>query len=166
MANGPLFVGAEGILLRRHKEHYGSSHPIMEGFELVTALKGFTTRLVIHCYTEDVDTAQFFLKVNGLTQFNVIGLKPVDREEHPAQAQWHALQRQRAIGPISLVLTSFSWVYHNCLGSFQPVSLYGRRGQAGGAEETTITPWSEIEERVKHERAAAVESVPAGGDEF
>ena len=50
MSTGPMFVGAEGVLLRRNKYKYGSSRPIMEGFELVTALKHFpTSRLVIHC---------------------------------------------------------------------------------------------------------------------
>lgn len=160
MATGPLFVGAEEVILRKDSEHYGSSRPIMEGLELVMMLNHSTARLVVHCNTPDKAAADFFVKINGLPKAAVITLDTpaqVITEDDPHLAQWEAINRQRAKGPLSLVVTGYQSVFDMCSRSHQPVLLYGRRGQV--ASEQTIPSWGELQESVRKQREATVDQL-------
>lgn len=153
---GPLLVGAEDIILVSNKKTFGSSRPLMEGLELVTMLKHFpTSRTVVMVEIEDVKTADTWVKMHGLKEVIVVGIPPEDRYEPPDVAQWYTIERQRALGPVNLVLTAFPEVYRRCTASHQPVLLYGRRGAVISEEDRPT--WDELHASVMRSREAAVE---------
>jgi hypothetical protein len=145
---GPLIVGAEGVILLPDKEAYASSRPIQEGLELVLMLKDFpTSSHTVICRTKDQTAAEYFMKMNGLPKADVILTAVEDENEHPAIAQWHAINRARARGPVNLVITAHREVFERCTQSSQPVMLYGRRGALSTLDAQTS--WEEIHSQVR-----------------
>lgn len=159
---GTLIVGAEGVILIPDEDSYGASRPLMEGLELVMMLRHYpTTRTVITVGVEDTEMPEHFMKINGLPQVNVVGIAPEDRHEDPGTAQWYIIERQRAAGPIGLVLTAWQSVYERCKASHQPVLLFGRRGALGAMPERPT--WDELHMRVQRHREAEVEMIENEG---
>jgi hypothetical protein len=72
-------------------------------------------------------------------------------------AQWYAIERIRANGPVRLVVTAFKEVYERCLMSHQPVLLFGRRGSVGSLDSPE--PWENLHARVIRQRDAKVEAM-------
>src|SRR5665647_2047254 len=129
---GTLLVGAEGVILTADSESYGASRPIHEGLELVLQIRTFpTARTVVMVGVEDTEMAEHWMKLQALKGVTVVGINPEDREEDPGLAQWYIIERQRANGPINLVLTAHEDVYERCVTTHQPVLLYGRKGSIG-----------------------------------
>lgn len=159
MAAGPLLVGAEGVILIPDADiPYASSRPIMEGLELVTQLKHFpTSNATIIVNTQDVEGAAYFVKINGLPETGVVSTALEDKAEEPALAQWYAIERLRATGPVRLVLTAYKEVYERCATSHQPVLLFGRRGSVATLDGPT--PWETLHEKVRKQRDAKVEAM-------
>ena len=157
MAAGPLIVGAEGVILIADDGPYASSSPIMDGIELVTQLKHFpTSQATVIVHTQDVEGAGYFVKINGLPETGVVPVLREDMEDAPL-AQWYAIERLRARGPVRLVLTAYKEVYEKCTVSHQPVLLYGRRGSIGSLDGPTS--WETLEERIRRHRDAVVEAM-------
>lgn len=153
---GVLLVGAEDVVLVSNKEAFGSSRPLMEGLELVTMMKHFpTSRTAMLVGTEEVALADQWMKIHGLREVAIVGISAEDRYERPDLAQWYAIERQRAMGPIGMVLTSYPEVYRRCAGSHQPVLLYGRRGAVISDEDRPA--WDELHANVLRVREAAIE---------
>ena len=161
---GPLVVGAEGVVLLPKQATYGSSHPIQEGIELVLQLMHFpTTRTSVIVGTEDLGGAAHFCRVNGLAKASVVGISPEDLGGPPDEAQWFAIERLRAAGQVSLVLTAHSSVYRACRGTHQPVILFGRRGSI---EQTEGRPsWNTLHQRAVSRRDALIERELAHEDQ-
>jgi len=159
MASGPLIVGAEGVLLIPEKDvPYASSRPIMEGIELVMQLKHFpTSNATIIVHTQDLEGAAYFVKINGLPETGCTSTALEDKNEPTPMAQWWAIERIRARGPVRLVITAYQEVYERCLWSHQPVLLYGRRGSIGALDGPT--PWEDLVSRVKRQRDAKVDAL-------
>lgn len=154
--SGVLLVGAEDIVLVSNKEAFGSSRPLMEGLELVTMLQHFpTSRVVVMVGIADEPMADQWMKIHGLRGVAVAGVPPQDRYERPDTAQWYCVERQRALGPVGMVLTSYPEVYRLCSGSHQPVLLYGRRGAVISEEDRPA--WDELHASVLRSRELAVE---------
>jgi hypothetical protein len=152
---GPLVVGAEGVLLLPDKDAYASSRPIEEGLELVYMLREFPTSVVIIiCHTEDQEAAEYFMRMQALPKARVVTTAPEDRSEHAQTAQWHAINRERARGPVNLVLTAFREVHENCLHNHQTSLLFGRKGALAMLE--TQIPWEDQHERVKMTKEARI----------
>lgn len=153
---GPLVIGAEGVVLVPNKDTYGSSRPIEEGLELVLMLKEFpTSSTTVITHTEDKAAAEIWMKLNGLPKAAVVITHPVDVDLEPSEAQWHQIQRERARGPVNLVLTAFRDVYERCTQAHQPVLLFGRRGSVGSLD---VPPsWDEVHARVQFSREANAE---------
>jgi hypothetical protein len=153
---GPLLVGAEEVILVQDMENYGSSRPVNEGLELVMALSHFpTSQVIMMCNTADTPTAEFFCKIHGLKGVEVVGLQPEDRHEPLPSVQWRAVKRQRALGPVNLVITAYREVYERCGGAHQPCILFGRRGGLISHDERTT--WAEASEAVRRRRYAEVD---------
>lgn len=156
MAAGPLVIGAEGVLLVKHRTHYPSSRPIDEGLELVSQLRHFpTTTLLILVGTEDQEGAEYFIKAQGLTGATVMPIAEEDRHEPSPEAQWYNIERVRSRGPIRLVITAYAEVYEHCALSHQPVLLYARRGSVGAMDNTPS--WEDLNSRVSRRQDAIVE---------
>lgn len=154
---GPLIVGAEGVILIRDDQSYGASRPIMEGLELVTQLMHFpTSRTVVVVNETELEGIGHFLKINGLGKASAAAIAMEDKNEDPAIAQWYVIERLRAAGPIGMVLTAYPEVYKRCVGSHQPVLLFGRRGALGSPE---VRPsWDQLHERVIRRRDAEADA--------
>ena len=159
MAAGPLLVGAEGVLLITDEDvPYASSRPILEGIELVMQLKHFpTSNATVIVHTDDIEGATYFVKINGLPETGCVPTAIEDKYEDPAMAQWYAIERQRATGPVRLVLTAYKEVYERCLRSHQPVLLFGRMGGVGSLDEPV--PWEDLHSRIQRQRDARVEAI-------
>jgi hypothetical protein len=158
---GPLFVGAEGVILHPDENAYAASRPINEGLELVMQLEKFpTSSLTILCNTESQMDAEYFVKMNGLPHARVVLTSPEDRNEWPYLSQWAAINRERAKGPVNLVLTSYREVWDRCVQSYQACLLFGRRGALSTIE--TALSWEQLHERVKATKEARLEEVPEG----
>jgi hypothetical protein len=156
---GPLLVGAEGVLLIEDKGSYAASRPITEGIELAMQLFHFpTSRMVVLTGLVDTDGAQHFCRIHGLAKAAVVGINPEDKIEDPWTAQWYSIERERAAGPINMVLTSYPEVFERCMESHQPVLLFGRRGSVGTLD--TRPSWGQLHERVIARRDAIAEEIP------
>lgn len=143
---GPLIVGAEGVILTPD-EAYAASRPINEGLEMVMQLEKFpTSSLIIICNTDMEREAQYWIRMNGLPQARIALTAVEDREETAAAAQWAVIQRERAKGPINLVLTSYKEVYTHCIQTHQSCLLYGRKGALSTLGEAPS--WSQVHDRV------------------
>lgn len=119
-------------------------------------LKHFpTSSVTVLTDTKDTDGADYFCKINGLPGCNVVGIAPEDVGEDKGTAQWYAIERQRAKGPINLVVTAYKEVYERCLMTHQPVLLFGRRGSLGSLDSTAT--WGQLHDRVVRTRIASVE---------
>jgi hypothetical protein len=156
---GPLLVGAEGVLLvPEEDEPYASSRPVLEGIELVMQLKHFpTSNTTIIVHTQDVEGAAYFIKINGLPETGCVPTALEDKYEEPAMAQWYAIERQRAMGPVRFVVTAYKEVYERCLISHQPVLLFGRMGSVGSLDGPV--PWEDLHARIQRQRDAKVEAL-------
>jgi hypothetical protein len=149
-------VGAEEVILVQDRDHYGSSRPVNEGLELIMALSHFpTSQVIVLCNTEDTQTADFFCRIHGLKTVEVVGLMPEDRIESPSVVQWRGVKRQRALGPVNLVITAYRDVYERCGGAHQPCVLFGRRG--GLISHDNRSTWAEASEAVRRRRYAEVD---------
>jgi hypothetical protein len=154
---GPLIIGAEGVLLQPDGSSYAASRPVTEGLELALALKPFpTSRTTVVAATEDLDGADRFLKLNGMAHASLVGIAVEDHDEPTWLAQWHAIKRLRAGGPVSMVLTAFPDVWQQCVQSHQAVLLFARPG-AVGAPETGAT-WAELSMRIDRKREALADA--------
>jgi hypothetical protein len=151
---GPLFVGAEGIILRPNRKIIADAIPITEGLELVTALMHDVTRLVVFAATDSERDLTYFCKMNGLPKAQVVIEPPEDRCETYDDSQWNALSRERARGPINLVITGYKSIYEQCLATRQAVILFGRRGTVGTLDSTKS--WDELQDAVKSAREAGI----------
>lgn len=130
---GTLLVGAEGVILApRRDTPYASSRVIQSGIEIVRQLTQY--RLAVVANTEDISGVEWFCRFNGLAKANVIGIAPEDVGIEPAEAQWNMIQRERARGPLNLVLTSFVGTFQHCKSTRQSVLLYGRQGSLGSLD--------------------------------
>lgn len=157
---GPLLVGAEHVIIVPDAESYAAGRPIMEGIELVMQMMHFpTSRTSLLAGIVDTEPIKYFAKINGLAKCGIVGIKAEDRNEDPAEAQWYAIERLRAGGPINMVLTAYPYVYERCMGSHQPVLLFARRGSLGALEGHR--PWEELHAGVIRSRDAAVSAIPA-----
>lgn len=153
---GPLFVGAEGVILLPDKESYAASRPVNEGLELVLMLKEFpTSSLTVICHTDNQEGAEHFVRMHGLPRARVLTTPAEDRAEYTAQAQLHALNRERARGSINLVLTAFKEVYDRCTVAHQNVLLFSRRGALASLGDQI--PWDDMQARVKMANEARIE---------
>lgn len=152
---GPVLVGAENVILVEDADSYAASRPVTEGIELVVQLRGFpTSKLVVITGQEDTKATDHFCKLNGITGANVLGIAPEDRDIDPADAQWYVIERERARGPIGLVITAYPGVLQRCMSTAQPAILFARRGSLGELE-LPLT-WRDLHSRViKHRRAEA-----------
>jgi hypothetical protein len=158
---GPLVVGAEGVILLPDKEAYASSRPLIDGLELVLQLEKFpTSQLTIVCHTQDADAAGYFVKMNGLPHARVLLTTPEDQEEPVQAAQWNAINRVRAQGPVNVVLTSYKDVYTRCVQSYQAALLFGRKGALAGLEDKPT--WGELYDRVKATKQARLDTPEEG----
>jgi hypothetical protein len=154
--SGPLLVGAEGVILVPDFDSYAASRPITEGLELVMQLMHFpSTRTSVMVGLVDETPADYFCKINGLSKVGILPIRPQDRHDEPALAQWYCIERQRASGPINMVLTSYLDVYRRCQASHQPALLFARRGSVGSLEPRST--WEELHAKVIRSRDAAVE---------
>jgi hypothetical protein len=155
---GPLIVGAEDVILVPNRESYAASRPVTEGLELILQLKVFpTSRLIVLAGTEDEQGADHFCKLNGLMGASAVGIFPEDRHEEPWLAQWYNISRQRAAGPIRMVITSYPEVYEKCGESHQPVLLFARYGMIAHASDPES--WDQLTARVKRSREATIETI-------
>lgn len=155
--SGPLLVGAEGVILVPSAESYASSRPLTEGLELVMQLMHFpTTRTSVMVGLVDTEPADYFCKINGLARVGILPIRVQDRHDEPALAQWYCIERQRAAGPINMVLTAFPEVWRRCMASHQPALLFARRGSLGSLEPRST--WEELHAKVIRSRDAAVEA--------
>jgi len=153
---GPLLIGAEGVILTPNPEWYGASRPISEGLELALQLGHFpTSRTLIAVGTSVADDATRWCKLHGLREVDVVTMAPEDRHVTPEDAQWYTIERQRARGPLHLVLTSYATVFVRCKVSHQPVLLFGRRGSLGAAPPQKS--WDEMHARIVRQREAMIE---------
>lgn len=152
---GPLIVGAEGVILTPDKA-YASSRPINEGLELIMMLDKFpTSSLTFVCNTDQETEATYFVKMNGFPKARVLLTPREERDEYPEAAQWNAINRERAKGPINLVVTSYREVYDNCCRTRQAALLFGRKGALSTLGEQPS--WRELSERVKANKEARLE---------
>jgi len=155
---GPLLVGAEGVLLIPDGESFGASRPIMEGIDLVLQLRHFpTARTIVTVGASDTEESERWCKMNALPEVAVVGIAPEDRHLPPDLAQWYVVERQRAKGPLHLVLTAYETVFERCKLSHQPVLLFARRGALGAAP--AAVSWDELHAQVVRRREAAVEAI-------
>jgi hypothetical protein len=158
---GPLIVGAEGVILLADPAAYASSRPLNEGLELVLQLEKFpTSQLTIICHTQADTDADYFIRMNGLPHARVLLTAVEDKDEPIAVAQYNAINRMRAQGPVNLVLTSYKDVYTRCVQSYQAALLFGRKGALSTMEEAPS--WSDIHDRVRATKQARLEDVPEG----
>lgn len=158
MSAGPLVVGAEGVILVRHKANYASSRPIDEGIAVVSALSHFpTTQATVLVDTRDEAGAEYFVKAHGLPTAAVMTTAIEDKDLDPALAQWYNVERVRSRGPVWLVITAYSFVYESCAKSSQPCLLYARRGSIGAMDSTPT--WDDLHERVMRREKAIVEDM-------
>lgn len=154
--SGPLLVGAEGVIIVPDSESYAAGRPINEGIELVMQLMHFpTTRTAIMVGLVDPEPADYFCKINGLAKVGIVPIRAQDRHDEPPLAQWYCIERQRAAGPVNMVLTAFPEVYKRCMASHQPALLFARRGSLGSLESRST--WEELHAKVIRSRDAAVE---------
>ena len=154
--SGPLLVGAEDVILVPSKQSYASSRPITEGLDLVLQLASFpTTRITVIAGTEDVTGADYFCKMHGIKSAGVVGVAPEDRHEELWLTQWYNVERQRAKGPIRLVLTAFPEVFARCAETHQPALLFARYGS--GALATEPSSWEDLSKRVRSRIEAEIE---------
>ena len=119
-----------------------------------------TSTLTVLCNTENQTEAEYFVKMNGLARAKVILTAPEDREEYPAIAQWHAINRERAKGPVNIVLTSHKEVYTRCVQTGQACLLFGRKGALSTMEEAPS--WGELHDRVKAIKEARLDDEKEG----
>ena len=149
-------VGAEGVILVPDHSSYASSRPIQEGIELVMQLREFPTSLTsVIVGDPDPTPVDHFCKVHGLSKAACVGIAAEDAEEDCALAQWNALVRLRASGPINMVLTAYPLVYERCQSTHQPVLLFARRGALGQFDPKAS--WEDLHNRVIRHRDAEVE---------
>lgn len=161
---GVLLVGAEGVILLPDYQAYGASKPLMDGLELVMQLMHFpTTRTVVLTNQVETSNATYFCRLNGLAKVAVIGISAEDEAEDPALAQWYAIDRCRAQGPVNMVLTSHTEVFERCTSSHQPVLLFGRRGSLG--TQRARPEWGDLHERVIRSREAVVDHQMEGEED-
>jgi hypothetical protein len=153
---GPLIVGAEGVLLVPDQESYAASRPITEGIELTMQLGHFpTSNTVVLVSTVDTEVGMYFCRMHGLSKSTVVGIAPEDKTIEAPTAQWFAIERLRAKGPINMILTAYALVYERCRRSHQPVILFGRRGSLAGLEGQST--WDELHKRALNHREAMAE---------
>ena len=156
---GTLVVGAENVILQADEEAYASSRPILEGLELVLMMEKFpTSQLIIICNTDDETAANYWVKMNGLPKARIILIAPEDADSATDVAQWHAIQRERARGPLNYVLTAYKTVYTHCVQTHQAALLFGRKGALSSME--TALSWEELHDRVKSTKEARLGDVP------
>jgi len=134
---GVMVVGAEDVLLRPHEDAYASSSPIDRGCELVSAISHgmLISSLVVLFNTPDEQAAHFWTRLNGFSDAQLRCVEPGDINMDAHHRQWAQIQRQRAMGPIWMVVTASSTVARLCQESFQDVVLFVRRGQVEGVPE-------------------------------
>ena len=155
---GTLLVGAEGVIIVPSAESYAAGRPITEGLELVLQLMHFpTTQTSVLVGLVDTTPADYFCKINGLAKAGLVGIAKEDRHEDPAMAQWYAIERMRARGPLNMVLTSYSDVWVRCTETHQPALLFARRGALGTLGERK--PWEDLHAQVVRSRDATVEAL-------
>jgi hypothetical protein len=158
---GPLVVGAEGVILLPDKSAYASSRPLLDGLELVLQLEKFpTSQLTIICHTADGTNADYFCKMNGLPHARVLLTAPEDADEPIAVAQFNAINRIRAQGPVNVVLTAYKDVYTRCVQSYQGALLFGRKGALSTLED--VPSWQELHDKVKQVKQARLDNEPEG----
>jgi hypothetical protein len=155
---GPLLVGAEGVIIIPDDDSYAAGRPIVEGLELIMQLSHFpTTRTAIMVGLVDPEPADYFCKINGLPKAQVLPIRAQDRHDEPWMAQWYCIERERASGPINMVITSYPEVWKRCMGSHQPALMFARRGSLGTLEPRPT--WEELHAKVIRSRDAAVEAL-------
>lgn len=155
---GILLVGAEGVIIVPSAESYAAGRPITEGIELVMQLMHFpTSRTAVLVGLVDTTPADYFCKIHGLAKAGLIGIAKEDRHDDPALAQWYAIERVRAQGPINMVLTAYSDVWVRCTETHQPALLFARRGSLGTLGERK--PWEALHAQVVRSRDATVEDL-------
>ena len=154
-------MGAEGVILLPDNSAYASSRPINEGLELVLLLEKFpTSQVTIVCHTDDSSAADYFVRMNGLPHARVLLTTAEDQDEPIPVAQWNAINRIRAQGPVNLVLTSYKDVYTRCMQSYQGALLFGRKGALSTMEEAPS--WQDLHDRVKQVKQARLDNEPEG----
>lgn len=154
-------VGAEGVILLPDKEAYASSRPLNEGLELVMQLEKFpTSQLTIICHTEDKMDCEYFIRMNGLPHARILLTTPEDKDEPVPLAQWNAINRCRAQGPVNIVLTAYKDVYTRCVQSYQAALLFGRKGALSSLDNKPT--WNELYDRVKATKQARLEKPEEG----
>lgn len=158
---GPLIVGAEGVLLVPDEDSYAASRPVTEGIELVMQLGHFpTSNTMVLVSTVDTEVGEYFCRMHGLAKAGVVGIAPEDKVVEAPTAQWYAIERLRAKGPINLVLTGHALVYEKCRKSHQAVLLFGRRGSVPEFEPQPT--WDELHRRALNHREAVAEEALKG----
>lgn len=156
---GPLIVGAEWVILKPDHDAYASSQPILEGLELLLMMEKFpTSQVTIICDTDDQTSAEYWIKMNGLPKARIVLTAPEDEEADTDEAQWHAIQRERAKGPLNYVLTAYKKVYTHCVQTHQAALLFGRKGALATME--SAPSWDELHSRVKQTKEARLGDVP------
>jgi hypothetical protein len=94
--------------------------------------------------------------MNGLPQVSVVPIAVEDADLKLETAQWHAIERQRAAGPVNMVLTAYPYVFEMCSRTHQAVLLYGRRG--GLEDIPKPESWDTLQERSRQRREAIAEA--------
>lgn len=155
---GLLVVGAEEVLLVRDGESYAASRPIVEGIELTKQLFSFpTSRAVVIAGVTDPVGPTHFCHIHGLAKVNLVTIAPEDKDADIGDAQWYAIERQRANGPVNLVVTAYPEVFERCLASHQPAVLFGRRGSVGTLD--TRPSWADLHGKVVRHQNAQIEEM-------